>query len=136
MFHVRLSTSPSVRSAVLSFFRAHLLSSAHAPHTPLSALVFVFLFSPPQVYDWIAGAKLVVPPSHYMSREEAMFSFPKLREKVTVGRSPFPLLIALKSGGGVDDVRGAVAHSINDFFSTKPVDRPQGRRHKPRARTD
>ena len=36
----------------------------------------------PQVYDWVAGAKLVVPPSHFMSREEAIYNFPKLRDEV------------------------------------------------------
>lgn len=35
-----------------------------------------------QVYDWIAGSKLVVPPSHFMSRAEALYNFPKLREEV------------------------------------------------------
>lgn len=35
-----------------------------------------------QVYDLMAGSKLVVPPSHYMSKAEAMFNFPKLKDEV------------------------------------------------------
>lgn len=35
-----------------------------------------------QVYDFTAGSKLVVPPSHFMSRAEALFHFPKLKEEV------------------------------------------------------
>lgn len=64
---------------------------AHCPGLSALALALVSCLlstSRPQVYDWIAGAKLVVPPSHYMSREEAMFSFPKLKEKVSGQTSP------------------------------------------------
>ncbi|CAN0038018.1 unnamed protein product [Discosporangium mesarthrocarpum] len=34
-----------------------------------------------KVYDMVAGSRLVVPPSHYMSKSEALFNFPKLREE-------------------------------------------------------
>lgn len=59
----------------------------------------------PQVYDWLAGAKLVVPPSHYMSREEAMYSFPKLRENVRLEVPPPPLLTSRKRCDEINYVR-------------------------------
>lgn len=43
----------------------------------------------------MAGAKLVVPPSHYMSKEEAIFTFPKLRQEVRAKKTE------RGAGGGV-----------------------------------
>ncbi|CAN0282967.1 unnamed protein product, partial [Ectocarpus sp. 4 AP-2014] len=73
--------------------RAYMLQAAPYMNRPLPIMIPIYKWwevpymwigakaSCLLVYDWIAGAKLVVPPSHYMSREEAIYTFPKLREK-------------------------------------------------------
>ncbi|CAN0111144.1 unnamed protein product [Scytosiphon promiscuus] len=68
--------------------RAYMLQAAPYMNNPLPIMIPIYkwwevpyMWIGAKVYDWVAGAKLVVPPSHYMSREEAIYNFPKLREE-------------------------------------------------------
>ncbi|CAN0187961.1 unnamed protein product [Ascophyllum nodosum] len=68
--------------------RAYMLQAAPYMNHPLPIMIPVYtwwelpyMWIGTKVYDWLAGSKLVVPPSHFMSRQEAMYNFPKLEEE-------------------------------------------------------
>ncbi|CAM9600907.1 unnamed protein product, partial [Hapterophycus canaliculatus] len=68
--------------------RAYMLQAAPYMNNPLPIMIPIYkwwevpyMWIGAKVYDWVAGEKLVVPPSHYMSRAEAIYNFPKLREE-------------------------------------------------------
>eukprot|EP00611_Tribonema_gayanum_P009894 TRINITY_DN19778_c0_g1_i1.p1 TRINITY_DN19778_c0_g1~~TRINITY_DN19778_c0_g1_i1.p1 ORF type:complete len:456 (+),score=128.47 TRINITY_DN19778_c0_g1_i1:95-1462(+) len=66
--------------------RAYMLRAAPYMNKPLPIMIPIYtwwelpyMWAGAKVYDLVAGSRRAVPPSHYMSAEEALFNFPMLR---------------------------------------------------------
>lgn len=66
--------------------RAHMLTSAPYMNRPLPIMIPIYkwwevpyMYIGTKVYDFIAGSKRFVPPSYYITPNEATFQFPMLR---------------------------------------------------------
>ncbi|CAM9701423.1 unnamed protein product, partial [Phaeothamnion confervicola] len=66
--------------------RAYMLRAAPYMNHPLPIMIPLYrwwevpyMWAGAKVYDLLAGSRRVVPPSHFMSRDEAVYNFPMLR---------------------------------------------------------
>jgi glycerol-3-phosphate dehydrogenase len=70
------------------FERAYMIESAPFMTRPIPMMVPLYkwwevpmMFMTGKLYDFIAGRRRTVPPSHFIPRDEALFQFPSMRDK-------------------------------------------------------